>query len=67
MIRTLAACGRSVDDDTDGDDFLAWQAQFGTGVATTASWAAVPEPGSSLLLLAGLAAAVSSRWRLATR
>ena len=55
------------DDDTDGDDFLAWQAEFGTRVASTAFSGALPEPGSCLLLLAGLAAAVSFRRRLSTR
>ena len=53
--------------DVDGDDFLAWQAEFGSGVASTGSSRAVPEPSSWLLLLAGLAAAVRLRRRAVTR
>jgi T5SS/PEP-CTERM-associated repeat protein len=41
------------DGDSDGADFLAWQQQRGSGLPATGSAAAVPEPGSATLLIAG--------------
>ena len=67
ILLLLATGDADGDDDTDGDDFLAWQAQFGSGVASTVSSATLPEPVSWLLLLTGLSAAVRLRWRLAAR
>lgn len=43
-----------LDGDTDGDDFLIWQAEFGSGSAS----AAVPEPASIGLLITALVGAV---------
>ena len=37
------------DGDTDGNDFLIWQRQFGSGVVAAAKHATVPEPSSLLL------------------
>jgi hypothetical protein len=41
------------DGDSDGADFLIWQRQFGM-VASSATIVGVPEPGSSVLFLAGI-------------
>jgi T5SS/PEP-CTERM-associated repeat protein len=51
------------DGDVDGNDFLAWQRQVGMGTPTTASAAAVPEPGSAAMIgaCAALAGAVRRR------
>jgi len=43
------------DGDVDGDDFLGWQAEFGSGSGSAS--AAVPEPTSVLLAFLGCAAA----------
>jgi hypothetical protein len=47
--------------DSDGADFLTWQRQLGSGSPTTASSAAVPEPGTLALLLVGLLTMSSRR------
>ena len=49
------------DGDVDGDDFLVWQTEFGSGDG--AGSAAVPEPASALLALlaAGLLATARRR------
>ena len=47
--------------DTDGDDFLIWQSQFGLGNGAAST--VVPEPTSWLLLLTGMAATVFPRRR----
>jgi hypothetical protein len=47
------------ENDSDGEDFLLWQQQFGSIPGAGASLgAAVPEPASAFLLLMGLVAAV---------
>ena len=43
------------DGDSDGADFLAWQQQFGSGVSSSATLQAVPEP-STVVLFGGFAA-----------
>ncbi|BBO31566.1 S8 family serine peptidase [Lacipirellula parvula] len=40
--------------DYDGNDFLTWQRNYGTGVPATSAWAAVPEPSGLLLAATGL-------------
>ena len=37
--------------DVDGADFLTWQRQLGSGPPTVAASAAVPEPGTSMLVI----------------
>lgn len=50
------------DGDTDGRDFLDWQRQLGSGLATAAA-GAVPEPSSTALAMCGAAAAAALRRR----
>jgi hypothetical protein len=42
------------DGDTDGEDFLAWQRNFGTGVPASPTAATVPEPSVWALTALGL-------------
>ena len=44
--------------DLGGDDFLAWQRNFGTGTPAGAAVGAVPEPSTALLALMGIVGAV---------
>jgi hypothetical protein len=44
--------------DLDGDDFLAWQRNFGTGTPAGAAAGAVPEPSTALLALMGIVGAM---------
>jgi T5SS/PEP-CTERM-associated repeat protein len=47
------------DMDSDGNDFLIWQRQVGSGVPASASVAAVPEPAAIGMALLGIAVVVS--------
>jgi hypothetical protein len=46
------------DNDSDGADFLAWQRQLGSGLATPAG-SAVPEPAAATLIVGVLSAAAA--------
>lgn len=48
------------DGDSDGADYLVWQREFGSGVASSPAVGAVPEP-TSLMLAAGLLLATAAR------
>jgi hypothetical protein len=53
------------DGDSDGRDFLAWQRQFGSGIATEALIVTVPEPSAlSLFLACGFALCTCRRPRM---
>ena len=50
------------DGDSDGNDFLAWQQQFGSGVGVQQNLQAIPEP-SSMVLIAGFFACLLNSQR----
>jgi hypothetical protein len=53
------------DGDVDGNDFLVWQQNLGSGTPVSVDAAAVPEPAAAAMLLAALLSAISIR-RVAT-
>jgi hypothetical protein len=59
----LPADGNGNGEVEDGDHVF-WQERFGSGSPGGGSGAAVPEPCSALLILAGVALVSSRRWKL---